>query len=122
MKRYPLPPADHTEHMTRLVDEFMSHVHRLSTGEALRVTTDAGITLAQMVALYCLTYEGSHSVGTLGDRLHLSPSATSHLVERLVQLGFVDRIEDPADRRQKRLTITQAGKELIDELSKLHLA
>jgi len=48
-------------------------------------------------------------VSAIAAALRLSPAATSHLVDRLVQAGLVERREDPDDRRAKRVAVTAAG-------------
>ncbi|MSQ03327.1 MAG: MarR family transcriptional regulator [Myxococcales bacterium] len=49
--------------------------------------------------------------------LNLSASATSHLVDRLVERGFVTRDEDTTDRRQKNVAITAAGLDIVQRSS-----
>lgn len=56
------------------------------------------------------------TVAEVGQLMHLSHSAASRAVDRLVQDGFVVREEDPDDRRQKRLTLSKKGLELVDRL------
>ena len=48
-------------------------------------------------------------MSAIATTLRLSPAATSHLVERLVRAGLVERREDPEDRRAKRVAVTPAG-------------
>src|SRR5882757_5743547 len=88
-----------------LVGALMGLVHRRSAGSTLALMNEAGLTMAQMVALYVLDHLGAQSVGAVASFLNLSPAATSHLVDRLVTSGFVGRTEDPVDRRQKRVVI-----------------
>jgi DNA-binding MarR family transcriptional regulator len=96
-----------------LIEEMMSHIHRRSADDTLAVMNEAGLTMAQMVALMLLQKLGSLSVSSVAACIKLSPAATSHMVDRLVQAGLVVRTEDPEDRRQKRLGITAVGRELI---------
>jgi len=49
----------------------------------------------------------------LGEELCLSVSAVTQMANRLDSIGFVDRIEDPTDRRVKHLTLTHVGRELM---------
>ncbi len=56
------------------------------------------------------------SVKTLGACHALSVAAASRAIDGLVQLGLVDRDEDPADRRIKRVRITDAGRTALREL------
>jgi DNA-binding MarR family transcriptional regulator len=95
-----------------LVGDLMGLVHRRSAGGTLALMNEAGLTMAQMVALYILDYAGPQSVTAIASFLNLSPAATSHLVDRLVGGGFVGRTEDQVDRRQKRVAITPTGRSL----------
>jgi DNA-binding MarR family transcriptional regulator len=95
--------------LSALVGELMSHVHRRSAGDTLCILTEAGLTMAQLVALHFLQHGGARSVSAIASTLRLSPAATSHLVERLVRARLVERREDPVDRRAKRVVITAAG-------------
>ena len=87
----------------------MGHVHRRSAGDTLAILTEAGLTMAQLVALHFLQHGGPCSVSAIAATLRLSPAATSHLVDRLVQARLVERREDQQDRRAKRVAITTAG-------------
>ncbi|MES1172404.1 MAG: MarR family transcriptional regulator [Bacteroidota bacterium] len=99
-----------------LIGEMMSHVHRRSAGDTLAMLNEAGLTMAQLVTLHVLEHGGTRTVSAIAACLRLSPAATSHLVDRLVGEGLVGRVEDPIDRRQKRVTITAAGRRLIDRV------
>jgi DNA-binding MarR family transcriptional regulator len=88
------------------------------SGESARVEMDAGLTMPQHQTLHMLMYEGSCSVSTLTKKLGMSVSAVSHLAQRLVEMGFVAREEDPHDRRQKTLSLAPAGKKLVERLMK----
>jgi DNA-binding MarR family transcriptional regulator len=95
-----------------LIGDLMGLVHRRSAGGTLSLMNEAGLTMAQMVTLYVLDHAGPQSVTAIASFLNLSPAATSHLVDRLVSAAFVGRTEDQADRRQKRVAITPAGRAL----------
>src|SRR5499427_10333450 len=100
--------------LANLIEEMMSHIHRRSADDTLAVMNEAGLTMAQMVALHLLTHLGPVSVSSIAACLKLSPPATSHLVDRMVVAGLVGRTEDPIDRRHKRIEITSTGRELIE--------
>src|SRR5882672_4346428 len=100
------------EEVGDLIGDLMGLVHRRSAGGTLALMNEAGLTMAQMVALYVLDHLGPQSVTAIASFLNLSPAATSHLVDRLVTSGFVGRTEDQEDRRQKRIAITAAGRSL----------
>jgi len=101
-----------------LIGDLMKHVYRRSAGETLAVLNDAGLTLPQLVCLNILDECGVRTVSAIASALRLSPAATSHLVDRLVSESLVVRIEDPVDRRQKRVTITAAGRRLVGRVER----
>lgn len=49
----------------------------------------------------------------VSERFEITPAAASQLVEKLVQSGFVQREEDPKDRRAKLLNLTDKGRDFI---------
>jgi DNA-binding MarR family transcriptional regulator len=104
--------------LSALVNELMSHVHRRFAGDSLAIMAEAGLTMPQLVTLHMLAHAGGRSVGTIAGCLRLSPPATSHLVDRLVRAKLVVRTEDPEDRRQKRLAITDAGRVLVESINR----
>src|SRR3954467_113634 len=68
-------------------------------GSAMKEAADAGMTVQQITAIHVLMFEGPSSITSPPERLGLSVSATSHLVQRMVEQGYVRRFEDETDRR-----------------------
>jgi DNA-binding MarR family transcriptional regulator len=54
--------------------------------------------------------------------LMLTSSGTTKRLDRLEQAGLIERAPDPADRRGILITLTDAGRELIDSVTDAHLA
>ena len=71
-----------------------------------------GITPSQAEVLRCLADAGSLSLNALGRRLVCETGSPSRLVSTMVDKGWVWRQEDPSDRRQVSLVLTDAGKSL----------
>ena len=67
----------------------------------------------QLAALYVLADGSTTTVGELADALGRSPSATSRLVDGLVRRRLVERREEPEDRRQRSVRLTQRGQALL---------
>jgi DNA-binding MarR family transcriptional regulator len=57
----------------------------------------------------------------LTDALMLTSSGTTKRLDRLEQAGLVERAPDPEDRRGTLITLTAAGRELIDSVTPAHL-
>jgi DNA-binding MarR family transcriptional regulator len=56
----------------------------------------------------------SMTITEVATELSLTHSAASRMVDRLVRDGWVRRVENPADRRQKVLTLTPEGVGLME--------
>lgn len=54
-------------------------------------------------------------VKKLAHDLDVTPAAASQAVERLVSVGMLDRQTDPNDRRSFIITISQHGREILEE-------
>ena len=78
-----------------------------------RQLRDEALSLAQIAALHQVDQRGVLRLSELAEELGLSASATSRLVDGLVQREWLARAEDPADRRNKALTLTAQGAEFI---------
>ena len=75
------------------------------------------ITVPQLKALFAVaSCTDVTTVGALAERLDVGLSAASHLVERLVQNGFVQRSDDPQNRRRTLIELTPHGRELMSRL------
>jgi DNA-binding MarR family transcriptional regulator len=72
--------------------------------------------MAQLKTLFTLEYGGPATIGQTGEKLGISLPTASHLVDRLVQGGYVERAEDPADRRRTLASTTASGSELVKRL------
>jgi len=112
-------PGGDVDELARLLMAWVGLSMRISRGaESLRTLSDTGMTMAQVSAVHVLMFEGPQGVGDLAQCLGHSVSATSSLVQRLVEQGLVSRTEDPSDRRQKSVELTVAGKKLVERLMK----
>ncbi len=74
-----------------------------------------GLSMSQIGVLGMLRHHRSaFGVREIGERLRVSSAAASQLVDRLAQGGFVERSEDPVDRRTRRISITERGCSLFE--------
>jgi DNA-binding MarR family transcriptional regulator len=91
--------------------EYLSHK---ALREFLQFSRDYGLTILQMNILMRLYYRGSSDVTHLVDTMQVTKGAASQMVERMVQLDLIERLEDPADRRVRQIHLTNKGRELIE--------
>jgi DNA-binding MarR family transcriptional regulator len=109
------------DRLALLLEQLLGLLHSNMAGETLMIMHESGLTMPQIVAMHVLRHHGAQSISSLQDFLGLSASATSHLVDRLVEHGSVARSEDPGDRRQKRVELRPQGHALLGRLSEARL-
>jgi len=93
-------------------------------GEVLRVLDESGLTFVQMKVLVELQTPGEepHTVTTLAERFGISAASASRAADGMVRKKLVTRVEDPNDRRVKRLELTAKGERLADRIISARLA
>jgi DNA-binding MarR family transcriptional regulator len=74
-----------------------------------------GLSMPQFSILMQLYYQGAFSVSEISNRFGISVPAASQLVEKLVQAGYLERAEDPKDRRARLLPLSAKGKKIIEQ-------
>ncbi len=81
------------------------------------VISEEDLSFSQVAALHIIDQSQEITIQDLSQRLNLSLSATSRLIDDLVKTDFLDRIEDPTNRRSKIVTLTKFGKDFLNKLS-----
>jgi DNA-binding MarR family transcriptional regulator len=95
-----------------LLPYWQSFLWRSGLRPLLHSMLQLDLTLSENLVLRRLQHQPL-TVSEVGAYLYITPSAASRAVDRLVRDGLVSRIEDPQDRRQKRLTLTPKGAALV---------
>jgi len=80
-----------------------------------RFAKSAGLSMPQFGLLMQMHHKGDCGMSEVSERFDITPAAASQLVDKLVQGGLVQRVEDPNDRRAKLLNLTEKGRELIQQ-------
>ncbi len=75
---------------------------------------ETGLSFSQVNVLIRLFHGTNCDVSEIGEEMGVTNPAASQAVDRLVQLGLIERVEDPADRRSKRLTLSNQGRTLVE--------
>lgn len=104
-----------TKVLSEVIREWSEVFMHRSMRDFRRFMDETSLSFSQISVLMRLKHGGSSGVSEIGDQLGVSNAAASQTVDRLVQLGLIERTEDPEDRRAKRLVLTQKGRSLIEE-------
>ena len=104
-----------TKVLTEVIREWSEVFMHRSGRDFKRFMDETGLSFSQLSVLMRLQHGGSSGVSDIGDQLGVTNAAASQAVDRLVQLGLIERTEDPEDRRAKRLALTPKGRALIEK-------
>ncbi len=86
-----------------------THLHRLDAWE------DLGLTIPQLRTLVLLERVGPMRMGSISTHLGRALSATTTVVDRLVEKELVGRVSYPDDRRVVLCELTDEGRATIDQ-------
>jgi DNA-binding MarR family transcriptional regulator len=75
---------------------------------------DAGLRPAHGNALEMLAIEDGLRLKDIAAQAGMAPQSMGELVDDLVAKGYLRRLEDPADRRAKRIYLTDKGRKTAD--------
>lgn len=74
------------------------------------------VDLTQFRALVIVASRGSVSLGELAEGAGLHLSTASRMCDRMVAASLLNRADDPANRRQLVLTLTDRGRRLVEKV------
>ena len=79
------------------------------------------VTMSQAKCLYVVSLRPGIGMSALAEKLNVGLSSASGLVDRLVEHGYLERHEDPADRRQQQVRLTSAGAAVVERIRELNV-
>ncbi|CAM3812474.1 MarR family transcriptional regulator [Deinococcus frigens] len=95
----------------------MRQLHRLVSdrvmGSLQSELQDEDVSFTQMTALYKVRAFTPISVSALAEHLGVSLPATSQLIQELVRRKLMERRENPQDRREKLLDLSEKGQQFL---------
>ena len=113
-----MKPTEAQSPATPKLSEFLCfaiYSTNLAFGKAYKpILEELGLTYTQYITIIALWEEGNQTVGQLGEKLFLESNTLTPILKKLEAEGYLQRRRDPADERQVRLTLTPAGRELVD--------
>ena len=81
------------------------------------VISKESLSFSQVAALHIIDRVGLININDISNKLNLSVSATSRMIDELVKKEFVERKEDPKNRRVKILSLSPNGENFMNNLS-----
>ena len=87
----------------------------LAESEGMSFLVDVELSFTQVRTTMLLACSEPMPIGSVADQLGLSIHAASRNIDRLVEVGLVERRENPQDRRVKLVSLTARGREMIDQ-------
>ena len=97
--------------LQRWMEVFM----RRSMSNFRQYLKENGFSMSQMTSMFHILHRGNCGISDLADHLSISKAAASQLTERLVQQGLLTRSEDPVDRRNKLIVLTEKGRQTAQD-------
>ncbi len=94
------------------------HLVTRSDPGRLEAWADLGLTMTQLRLLFLLRLEDGLSAGAIADRLGVTPSTLTRIMDRLVRNDLVRREEDGNDRRLVRHRLTGEARRTIEEMER----
>ena len=96
----------------------MAHLASLLNRRLAPVLEKAGITPQQWGVLMVIAAADSPmTLAAVARHLAVSKQNMTGMIDRLAQLGLIDRVDDPADLRSSRVQLTRRGRGVIDRFS-----
>lgn len=99
-----------------------SLIFRLVRRRVVKTTladTNLDIKSLHFEIMHVLKDEGTLHPAKIGEKLLVAKAQMTHLVDKLVELGFVKREMCSDDRRTINLTITEKGRKVLEEQDNL---
>lgn len=104
--------------LERTLEAFEAFEQRIMAVHAPAFTS-IDLTMAQAKLLYVVTASGELSMSEIALRLGVTISTASGAVDHLVSIGLLSRVDDPANRRQVRVSVTPLGAQTLEQLREL---
>jgi DNA-binding MarR family transcriptional regulator len=103
----------------------LGRLHALATRSIAEVFADHGLQIGEFDVLAALRRSGEPFImkpTDLARVLMLSPAGMTNRVDRLEAAGWIERRNDPDDRRSSLVKLTDDGRDLVDRAVTDHVA
>ncbi len=110
------------EKINNMLHTWAENAMRQSMWAFLRYNQERNLSSSQINSLIFIYRHTRTSVNDLAKRWGVTKAAASQMADKMVDQGWIDRTENPNDRRGRHLTLTPAGKMLTEEAQKFRHA
>ena len=83
----------------------------------MNIAESYGLSVMQLYTLCLLDADTSIPMNTLSHLINCDASNITGIVDRLYSQNYIKREENPNDRREKMITLTEKGEELAQKIS-----
>ena len=98
-----------------IIADFRAAMNQVKCASSERLVR-MGISMAQLHIMYTLQRGGEMPMSRLADVLHVSLSNATGLIDRIEERGLVERTRVPEDRRIVMIRVTDAGRQMLEEV------
>jgi DNA-binding MarR family transcriptional regulator len=109
-----------TPEATQLADLTFKLLANCQEKEA-RLAEQYGLTQAEFRCLRLFGTRESSNNKAIAERMNLSPSRLTRIIDGLVKKTYMMREIDSDDRRNMRVTLSKQGKEIVERLNKAYI-
>lgn len=107
--------------LTGVLADFVNHLKKNVEAQSIQLAASLDMSFSQVCSLFIMDASDHElALHELAERIGLSLAATGRAVDVLVREGLVTRHEDVHDRRVKRVSVTEAGRELLGKVTEVH--
>jgi DNA-binding MarR family transcriptional regulator len=103
-------PADDRSHEVLIA---LRRIIRATDLQSKQLFKTAGLTIPQVVVLQSIRDMGEVTTGQVSERVNLSQSTVTSILDRLESRGLVERYRSVADRRVVHLRLTKQGRTVL---------
>lgn len=79
-----------------------------------------GLNMTEFAVLELLYHKGEQPIQKIGEKILITSGSITYVVDKLEKKGFAERIACPTDRRVTFASITESGKQFMDEIFPQH--
>jgi DNA-binding MarR family transcriptional regulator len=109
--------TDFAKEMARMLPTLM----RAVTSRMEALLTKENLAVSHIVVLDMLKEKGSCTMGELAQALSLSMGAVTGIVDKMIEMGLVERERSTEDRRVVKVGIVEKGKALASDVNKMRV-